>query len=119
MANSGSPNSVLDHALDRGSARSVHIAAIACEHVPVDQALGVSLVFLIEGDPNWPRIAARLLERIVSETRCSIDVAATLASAIAGGRATLPALVASLDALGLERAAARADAVVQGRRPIP
>lgn len=118
VGNSGSPNSVLDHALERGTARSVHIAAIACEHIPVDQALGISLVFMLEGDPSWPRTAARLLERVVAETRCSIDVAANLADAIAGGRATLPELVTTLDELGLARAAGRARAVLAGSRPV-
>lgn len=118
MANFGSPNSILDRALERGSARQVHIAAIACERIPVDQALAICLVYLLEDDPQWRRASARLLERLLAETRCSIDVAATLASAIAGGLATLPALVTSLDELGLDRAAIRAEAVVQGRRPL-
>lgn len=118
MANSGSPNSVLDCALERGSARQVHIAAIACDRIPVDQALAICFVYLLEGDPSWPRTAARLLERVLAETRCSIDVAADLAYAIAGGRATLPELVTTLDELGLARAAGRARAVLAGSRPV-
>lgn len=118
MGNAASPNLVLEHAIERGSARSVDIAAITCERIPVDQALAICLIYMLEQHPKWPRASARLLERLVSETRCSIGVAATLATALAGGRSTLPALAASLDGLGLARAASRAEAVVQGRRPL-
>lgn len=118
VATSGSPNSVLDRAIERGSARQVHIAAIACERIPVDQALAVCLVYMLEGDSHWGRAAARLLERILGETGCSIETAVPLAAAIAGGRASLPVLVAVLDELGLDRAASRADAVVRGGRPL-
>lgn len=118
MGNAGSPNAVLDRAIERGSARQVHIAALACERIPVDQALAICLVYLLEGDPHWGRAAARLLQRILAETGCSIEVAVPLAGAIAGGRASLPVLVAALDELGLNRAANRAEAVLRGGRPL-
>ncbi|MCB0865088.1 MAG: hypothetical protein KDB58_05195 [Solirubrobacterales bacterium] len=108
MAVGGSANSTLDRAIANGNVRQIEIAAIACDFVPLHQALAICLVYLRSAPDRYDAAASRFLERLIAEHRPPIGMASTIAAALAAAPhpAALSALASCLKALGLERAGA-------------
>lgn len=106
MAVRGSANSTLDRAIATGNVRQVEIAAIACDVIPLHQALAICLVYLRAAPDRYELAASRFLERLIAERRPPVRAVATIAAALAGAPHPLAmsALTGCLDALGLDRA---------------
>lgn len=106
VAPKGSANSTLDRALATGNVRQVEIAAIACDVIPLHQALAICLVYLRSAPDRYEPAASRFLERLIAERRPPVGAVATIAAALAAAPhpVALSSLAGCLDALGLERA---------------